>query len=296
MTKWRSVDRERHFLLCGLIRNGEGTLRSEVDRLTSAFEPHGQVSWLVVESDSSDRTPLVLKDIELGMSRFVGISLGRLEPSIPNRVDRISYCRNVVLDHVVGDASFSRVTHVVVVDLDGVNCGITPCAVETCWTRDDWDVVCANQNAPYYDIYALRHSDWMPGDCRKQWEFLESFKKDKNGHLYAAVYSRMIEIDPSSEWIEVESAFGGLAIYRRNILDAGSGRRIRYSSRGVDGRVTCEHVEFHSEIRAAGGRIFINPGLINASYTEHSRVRQPYRRALRNLRNVICHPIRSVMR
>ena len=284
----------RHFLLCGLIRNGAKHLIAEIDRLTSAFDPHGRISWLVVESDSSDQTPKILKDLANNRKNFIGISLGQLEPDIPDRIDRIAYCRNTLLDRIAHEPSLVGVTHVAMADLDGVNCKITAQAVETCWAREDWDVVCANQSAPYYDIYALRHPEWMPGDCWRQCEYLQSNKRDKYGHMYATVLSRMIRIDPAAEWIEVESAFGGLAIYKREAMDARGG--VRYSSRDVDGRSICEHISVHSTIRDAGGRIFINPSLINASYTEHSMLVHPVMRLKRNLRNLLFHPVVTIMR
>jgi hypothetical protein len=37
------------------------------------------------------------------------------------------------------------------------------------------------------------------------------------------------------------------------------------------GEMVCEHVQLHAAIRAHGGRIFINPGLINTGYTSHTK-------------------------
>jgi hypothetical protein len=74
----------------------------------------------------------------------------------------------------------------------------------------------------------------------------------------------MAQLNPQAEWIEVESAFGGLAIYRREALLEGRYNGVR------DGEGICEHVPLHAELRAKGRRIFINPALINANRTDHS--------------------------
>jgi hypothetical protein len=83
---------------------------------------------------------------------------------------------------------------------------------------------------------------------------------------FAAVYARMVTIPQDGEWIEVDSAFGGLAIYRRDCL-----RHARYIGLNKTGREICEHVPFHMALRKRGSRIFVNPKLINCAYTEHSR-------------------------
>jgi hypothetical protein len=98
--------------------------------------------------------------------------------------------------------------------------------------------------------------------------------------LAIAIHSRMVSLSPKAQWIEVDSAFGGLAIYRREALLAG-----RY--RGMtDAGPICEHVPLHAELRAQGYRIFINPALINARRTDHSariRLRARLRRQIEAL-------------
>ena len=68
----------------------------------------------------------------------------------------------------------------------------------------------------------------------------------------------MVNIKPSAELIEVDSAFGGLAIYRKSDIPQDA------SYVGVDenGDEVCEHVSFHFSIKKNKGKIFINPKLI----------------------------------
>ncbi len=153
----------------------------------------------------------------------------------------------------------------IIADFDGVNRLITDEAVLSCWERNDWDVCTANQRGPYYDVWALRHRDWSPNDCWLQYVFLFQHNVGKRLALFAAVHSRMITISEDSNWIEVDSAFGGFAIYRRSVLE-----EALYVGLRDDGGEICEHVTFHSQLRAQHRRIFINPKLINAAYTEHT--------------------------
>ena len=124
----------------------------------------------------------------------------------------------------------------------------------------------ANQRGPYYDVWPLRHKHWSPNDCWAQYKFFVknglSVKKSK----FAAVYSRMVEIDEHLDWIEVDSAFGGLAVYRRETLSD-----VQYIGVNEFGEEICEHLSLNAQIKSKGYRIFINPKLINAGYTRHTR-------------------------
>ena len=251
-------------VIVGCVRNGAKTVRRAVETLALASAGFASVRFLIVESDSTDATVAELERLRNERSGFQFTSLGPLAERIPARTERIAVCRNRCLDELRNDPQYATADYVMVADLDGVNNDLRPEAVATCWaSQAPWDVVTANQGDAYYDIWALRHSDWCPVDCHDQYARLRGLF----GHpraLSIAIHSRMACLSPRAEWIEVDSAFGGLGIYRREALLSG-----RYS--GVqDGRAVCEHVPLHAELRSKGYRIFINPALINAQRTDHS--------------------------
>lgn len=251
-------------VIVGCVRNGAKTLRRAIETLARATAGFATVRFLIVESDSTDDTPAELQRLRNERTGFQFTSLGALAERIPARTERIAACRNRYLDELRLDPQYAQVDYVMVADLDGVNNDLRAEAVATCWaSKQPWDGVAANQRDAYYDIWALRHPDWCPVDCHEQYSRLRTMF-DKPRALAIAIHSRMARLSPRSEWIEVDSAFGGLAIYRREALLAG-----RYS--GVcEGRAVCEHVPLHAELRAQGCRIFINPALINAHRTDHS--------------------------
>jgi hypothetical protein len=162
-------------------------------------------------------------------------------------------------------SDYQDVDLVVVADFDGVNTRICAQSVHSCWMGADWDVCAANQLGPYYDVWALRHPLWSPNDCWQQASFLRARGVSSFRAQRVAVYGRMIRLPSSAGWIEVDSAFGGLALYRRPCLEA-----VRYVGLDSAGEQVCEHVALHQQIRAAGGRIVINPALINADLVEHA--------------------------
>jgi len=238
-----------------------------VARLQSALKAFRRVQWLIVESDSDDDSVAVLTRLASEMQSFRFLTLGSLKDRMPGRTERIAHCRNAYLDEIISNEIYANVEYVIVSDFDGVNTLIDEDAILSCWQRQGWDVCTANQRGPYYDVWALRHGDWSPNDCWRQRRFLKHYSDNDDDNLLASVYARMITIPQDDDWIEVDSAFGGLAIYRRDAITLG-----RYVGLTPEGEETCEHVAFHHALKQHGCRIFINPRMINAAYTEHTEL------------------------
>lgn len=255
---------DSNILIVGLVRNGEKWIYQSLETLEKSFSSFSKIQWLIVESDSDDGTVMLLDDLAKQENNFRYIAAGLLRNIFPQRTARIAYCRNIYINELLKNPIYSTVEYVVIADLDGVNSSLSESAIESCWLRDDWDVCTANQNKAYYDIWALRHPFWCPNDCWEQFSFLNKYI-NPDYSLISAVISKMIEIPKNSEWIEVDSAFGGLGIYRREAISDEV-----YIGLNNLGAEVCEHVSFHKELRAKGKKIFINPALINGELNEHS--------------------------
>jgi hypothetical protein len=253
------------FLVVGLTKNCENTIKNDVMRIQNALKAAKKILWLVVESDSEDDTVNQLKFLESSISNFKFITLGNLGNKLPRRTERIAHCRNRYAERIRMDSIYAEIDYVIVADFDGINTLISQKAIETCWTRNDWDMCAANQKGPYYDIWALRHPEWSPNDCWSQYHFMNNFSLNFEKNLSSSVYSRMITIPIDHEWIEVDSAFGGLAVYRKNAFDCCEYKGITDQNKDI-----CEHVFFHNILKKNNAKLFINPGLINAGYTEHT--------------------------
>lgn len=255
--------RQSHFLVVGLARNASKTLANDVARTAHVLGFAARISWLVIESDSSDDTVDVLETLCSETENFRYLSLGDLRRTLPQRTARIAHCRNTALDEIA--AHYGDVDYVILSDMDNLNTRLTEAGVLSCWSREDWGAVTANQSGRYHDIWALRHEDWCPNDCWRQNAF---FTRHGVGYAWArlaSVYLKMIRIPQDAPWIEVQSAFGGFAIYTREAITSG-----RYTGLYPDGSEWCEHVPFHGELRAAGHKVFINPALINTDYSSHT--------------------------
>jgi len=267
-------------LIVGVIRNGENTITSEISSLQNAFCDFWKIHWLVIESDSGDNTVKKLSELSQSVENFNYKSVGQLAEQMPLRTERLAFCRNIYLDEIRSNSFYDDFDYIAVADLDGVNNLLTQDGVRSCFEKNMWDVCTANQLGNYYDIWALRHHIWNPGDCWEQFRYLNQFAKspqESANLLFAAVHSKMVIIPMDAEWIEVESAFGGLAIYKREtLLD----RNTKYIGLNKSGVEIVDHASLHLGITQNGYKIFINPKLINTDFTEHSIAFKPKSKSL----------------
>ncbi len=259
----------------GIVRNAARTLREDVERITRALDFAKSVSWFLVESDSTDRTVAVLESLAETVPGFRYRSLGAFAEHMPEEPRRNAHCRNIYLDDV--ENGYVESDYVVVADLTGLNTHITRDGVLSCWQSHDWDVCAANQRGPYYDVGALRHPIWCPQGLSEYQRFLETH----GGGAYRgrlAHFVTMVQVPEDSPWIEVDSAYGGFALYRRSALVAG-----RYDGVDGEGQEINAHVALHEGLRAQGYRIFINPHMVNAEVVRQVRTRHLVRMLMEGL-------------
>jgi hypothetical protein len=268
--------------IVGTISNAERGLESNLRRLLRACSDFEIVLVYLVESDSNDRTLSILERVSTQVSNFKYISLGTLKDEIPNRISRIRHCRNYYVSELRRLNCQEALDYIFVADLDGMNSRVSRSAINSSFIRDDWSVALANQFAGYYDLLALRHPSWCPNDVLNEL-LLEQDKIDKSelsrfsiiGKIKRrlefdrarerAIYSRMRRISISSPWIEVSSGFGGLGIYKAEIFS-----QFDYTLNSEDSPTESEHVTLSNRIIQTGGRIYINPRMINNYFNTYN--------------------------
>lgn len=256
---------ECELVVVGNIRNGSEKIAIEIDNLHQATKNFKKVSFFVVESDSSDETVSKLQTLKSSIPNFDFVTMGSLSTQMPMRTQRLAHCRNRSLYEIINNKKYHSADFVAVADLDGVNETLTAEAIQTCWdTPVSWDVVTANQEGLYYDIWTLRHPYWCPNDCWKQYnQLLRIFRHEEAQEI--AVTSRMVHLHRTAGFVEVDSAFGGFGIYARNAFISG-----RYNGLDEAGNQISDHIPYHADLKNNGFRIYINAALINAIDTEHT--------------------------
>jgi len=269
-------------LVVGTVRNTSQTLERNIAILEEVLSNFKSTYFFLVESDSDDETPFVLKRLQLSKSNFAFTTFGKLEPEIPSRTQRLAHCRNAYL-HFISSTDVGLVSDIViVVDLDMSLKLLSSSGLESCWLRDDWAACFANQRAPYYDIWSLRHPEWSPNDCTVGEAFFVSQGLTWREARTVSTYSKMIHLRENEPWIEVQSAFGGLGVYKKKFLDGKV-----YLGENNKGEAISEHLSVHEGIIADGGKLYINPKLINIAWNEHNSELKMRRKIFRFIKIII---------
>jgi hypothetical protein len=267
-------------LLVGTVSNVSSVLENELKRVLSALSYFPEVDVFLVESDSSDSTLQTLNSLSKKIRNFSFVTLGALSPDIPNRIERLRFCRNTYVNHIRGEYSKENLSYIIVADLDGMNSKISKIGVSSCFQNEiAWDACFSNQLGGYSDIYALRCNDWQDDDCFAELQNkTNAFMSDFNSGLFfkdlrifihenrirnSTIYSKMRRIPKSFPWIKVHSAFGGFGIYKSAIFFD-----YNYDPRNKSGTLVSEHVDLHLKI--ADPKLYINPALINSYWNTYN--------------------------
>lgn len=260
------MDKPRKLLIVGLARNVEKILPREVARLRNATLPYFDVvEFHIVESDSTDQTSLVLGKISDETPGFSFELLGKLQIKIPDRIERLRHCRNRYINFYRENPN--AYSEVMVVDFDIRNNRFKRDSISRILNDDlDWDALFANQTGRYFDIFALREEKWCPRDCMVEVEEMVEAGLSKESAKEIAIWKRMKKLPRTSEAIEVQSAFGGMAIYKSWIFDY-----FDYSIMSTPiQQYESEHVALHYKARNEGARLFIHPRLNNFAWNPHN--------------------------
>jgi hypothetical protein len=258
---------ERPVLVVGIVKNIEKTLKKDIQILSKALGFFREIHWFLVESESNDKSVSVLSEFKKTNNNFDYQSLGTSLKDSATRTDVMAAARNAYLAYLREKLDQNEFPYVVVADFNLLNNKLSRNSVLTSWSNDNWDVVTANQSGPYYDIWALRHPLWAPNDCWEHHSFIRNYVRFPESALTFSIRSRMLRINKKSNWIKVDSSFGGFAIYKSQFLLMSN----YYEGLDENGKMVCEHVTFHKKLTDNGARIFINPAMINTKYTDHSR-------------------------
>ncbi len=240
-------------------------------QIEKAFSSQGKLKWTIVESNSTNRTVQYLNALSGKKGNIKVQTLGvDLEGS---RIQRIARARNfalAVLKETVGQYS-SMNSILVVADLDGINNKLRvprDLLARSILLRAAFFPI---QKGPYYDISALRHKSWAPNDPWQQFSELERVLGSDAAHQIA-IAARQIIVPKDACPFEVDSAFGGIAVYPlHEVISSG----ILYETLGPEGNEECEHVSFNRQLADLGVRLIVDPSFTNAKYTEHTLRKAP---------------------
>ena len=257
----------RRAVIVGCARDCEKFLSAVLQNATTIANLYSQAAFVFVENDSTDNTHEILRKWLSKRDCSHLICLNGLAAQETRRTARLAIARNSYMEAVLQSHKLAQFDHLVVLDFDDVNASAISeeslmAAIRFLSSRKQNAAVFANQ-LPYYDIWALRHEVWCPGDC---WEEVENRPAYLPKHRAMERYlkTRRLNIPTYTSPVAVQSAFGGLGIYKLDFARAA--RYVGFLPNGVE---ICEHVAFNEAIARAGGALYIFPTLLNSAPAEH---------------------------
>lgn len=213
-------------LICGVIKNAEKYISKNIDLAIETGKLFLNYQLIVYENNSTDETKNILKKYENNENIHIiceDISEEKIKQNSnilayteitgsdhPCRIEQISNARNKVIDYINkhdNQKKFETYSYVMWIDMDSEGWDLNG-ILDSFYKKNEWDVVYANginnYDKKYYDMYALRTTDYIFGPelfGDYFWNNLKTFM--------------MI---PNDELVSVYSAFGGIGIYKRNIF------------------------------------------------------------------------------
>lgn len=285
---------QKKLAVCCLARDCATRLKPNIARLKKLSRYLAEVRYFVVENDSKDSTRnilshwqniddyVILPDVYEYQNQLIKVEKSQIAnattPSqfkidfdrgldalqdrkvFMQRIKRISFARDCYLEALA--VSDFRPDYVMMLDVD-IHFFNLHGVLDTLCSTIDWDIVAANGRKfelyvekpyirdIYYDSYAVELLDG------------ESKAFDWNIELQ----TKFADLNRGDEWRSVHSAFGGMCIYRYEVLFDVSHRiskpRVTYMSAiAKDGFQYCEHISLHRALRALNyNKIFVNPSM-----------------------------------
>jgi len=206
-------------LICGVGRKIEKAVPNLIQSATDLGSRFADYRVIVYENNSNDRTPELLRawakrnpKVIFRSEKLSSKKLKRaMSMGVLNRTEQIARARNIVLD-IAMKKEYDDFKYVVWADLDFLNPWDVEGIVGTILhPKEDWDAVFAYGA---YDLFALRSKEWPIG-----FELLGNYYLDHLDEI-----RKEFVLDRDGPWKKVYSAFGGMAIYKRDAL-----RGCRYS-------------------------------------------------------------------
>lgn len=238
-------------IFAGAIKNGEQYIKNNLDNIDNCGKKFKNYAVIIYENDSSDKTVEILNANKKENYHYI------IEKNVAknSRTNILAHARNSILNKANKLNQNNSYDILVMLDLDDINNGGKFVnTIDTCFDyTNEWDVLTSNQSGPYYDIWAFRKKGLMEYDCWKEY-----IKAVDNGMPEKEAHDKYIGIlgvfNQSDNLMEVDSAFGGIALYKLNSKVT----TCRYKGTHDDGSEICEHVPFNECIKKNGGKIFIN--------------------------------------
>jgi hypothetical protein len=215
-------------LLCGVVKDVGKSIVNNINMALETMRLFQKAKLIVYENNSKDNTKELLQEFAkkdcnniVIMSQDIDDETIKKNSQIwayteitgsnhPCRIEQICNARNKIIEEI-NKSEYDEYTYVIWIDLDSHGWDIHGIA-DSFLQREkvSWDVVCANgieNGKKYYDLYALRMDNHLYGP--------EIIGEIFWSHLGKTQMTLSLQ---KEEWVPVYSAFGGIAIYKKELF------------------------------------------------------------------------------
>jgi|GEM_PF-2617473 len=194
------------------IEEGFYNSKNNILNLVKRFEDY---QLIVYENNSTDQTKNLFLEWQKSdpKIKFLSENLSKefIESFTPNigdyRTELIARARNILI-HEATKAEYDEFKYIIMADLDNFkDWNIDEILNSILCSKKEWDVILP---AATYDLYALRAEKFTVNTDSVGWGFWCKFQ-----NVIGFYYSNFLK---TNDWIKVQSAFGGLAIFKKESL------------------------------------------------------------------------------
>lgn len=241
LDKGQRILKQQKAVICGISRDNANDFFVMKRHLENLGQQFSDYRVIIFENDSKDRTKQLLAQWSATNLNVKIISKDFHNKKRPD-IQFLADARNYYIDELL-KSEYDTFNVLIVVDMD-MSYGFDIRGIYHSFASWDlWDAVASNgiSNAKgeMYDAFAFRNTEFP-------WAHY-----DKPETYWPEIIPQIQRAYPvASSFVSVDSAFGGLAIYKRNKL-----KDCKYLSIKDD----CEHIEFHKCLKQNGGKVFMNP-------------------------------------
>ena len=244
-----------NLLVVGVVKDSQKNLKTNVEELRKALQGVS-LRWMIIESNSSDKTLQILKELAMKHKGFDFRSLGK-DPS--RRLQAIARARQSAL--LEAKAMRPKPTHVLNIDLDQ---RYDWCNASLSISAQKADGVFAHQN-PYYDLFAFEAKGEIASGGFPKYRDRRSFLGRVWNYFFIAPIWQL-RLGKVGSPIEVMSAFGGAGLYSYELYVSGN------YLEGLSDSVACEHKVFHESLKERGPTLWIDPAFHLPVRNSHANV------------------------
>jgi len=250
-------------IICSIVRDCANNLQSNINVMNKICEVAKDYQIIVFENDSKDKTKIILQKWASSRKNiYINITDLNVYKTVPKetknlkvnpfyskqRIERMAFYRNQYLNFIEhGNLSAD---FVIVVDLDVSKISLHG-IFDSFGQKREWDAISANGyslsprlSSRYHDSYALVEIG-MQNISQSESNIVD------NQYIFSFLRKEI-------PLIPVYSAFGGLTIYRFEII-----KGLRYKvlvNNNSKVEVRCEHFGLNQQIQSLGfNKFFINP-------------------------------------